>query len=312
MVMRRRARFHRVFIVVGGAAAAAVPALAVAQPTCGPGQLAVDAAGHCSPGQTWDAASGQCANVVPAASASAPAPPLAPSPPPPLGPPLSTPPVTNVVVSPAFNGDPTAPVAVTFAPEQPGDQETLVIQPIIGPSVTCAVPCVVDLVPGYVAITGKGQRDFATALNVPPLLPLTVQVNHLSSSVPGLVAGGLLLTIGVGATASAIYFIASSASSCNTAPQTAAQAQAEDSCVSANDTRIILGSLLIPVGITSALFGAIVLAGATRRGDHPITLMDPGTISSRPLTGSAFAPRFAGVEPVAVQGGALLRGGFVF
>jgi hypothetical protein len=295
LFMRCRRQTCPAIIPVVALLAGLFPTAAFAQPTCGPGQTVVDAAGHCcSPGQAWDVAGARCFDP----------------PPPPQGAP--GPVVTNLIVSHAPLGDPTAPVPVTFAPAQAGDSETLVLQPVGGPAVTCAVPCVVNLAPGYVTITGNGQRSFQTGLNVPPLAPLTVQVNHLDSAAPRYALGGALVAVGVAATIGSILSFTSSGKSCGDDPETAAETSAQSSCSSRNTSNGIHGALLAPLALGTLIAGTIVLVNAATHGAHPLHLMDPGELSRRPVTGAIPVVRFAGVEPTWVPGGGVLRAGIEF
>jgi hypothetical protein len=317
--MRSRLRSNRIIVDITALAVLVVPIRAFAQSTCGPGQIAVDEAGHCcSPGQSWSAVAGQCANDAPAAPPIPRPPPVTCGPgqmavddvghccspgqswnavtgqcagaaPPPTTVPSTIPGMpqtTNLIVQHAPLGDPTAPVPVTFAPQQVNDVETVQIQAVGGAPVTCNLPCVVNLAPGHVTITGTGQSTFQVNLEVPPLAPLTVQVNHYSSPAPGYLAGGVLTALGLAGVIGGVYLVTS------------------------GDSHLAVGLVSINIGALALCIGPLFLAVAGM-SPPPITL-NPDVISDRPVTRRDPGWHFAGVEPTAIPGGAMIRTGIAF
>ncbi len=261
-----------------------------AQAACAPGLVAVDDAGHCcATGQQWNATVEQCVGTAfqapPAVTGS-------------VNVTLNTP--LNVaagMTAGAPSGaqvNPDAPVTVTFIPEQAGDLETLQIAPITGQVISCNLPCIARLPPGYVTITGAGQRLFESGINIPPGAPLTVRVNHWSSNTGVYVRGGLISALGVGmAIAGGVAM--------NNPPAGS----------SSGSGTFALGIVGVTMGSLALLVGPTMLLVAPLLNGDPLTVVPPGQITAASASQPSSA-RFAGITPMAVPGGGGVATGFTF
>ncbi len=270
----------------------ALPAMARAQSTCLAGLIVVDSFGHCcAPGQAWNAAANQCAG------------PAFPAPPTVTGTAnllLSAPPGIGFASSAALGSlNPNAPVTVTFVPEQAGDIEVLQIVPIVGQAVACNIPCVARLTPGYVTITGSGQRQFESGINIPPLGPLTVRVNHHNSHAGAYATGAVMTIVGLGATILGGVAMANDGSS-----SSSSSASSSSNSLAIGIVGVTLGSILLCIGPT-----VLLVAGAADEG--PLSVVEPGEVTTDTASRSSRV-RFAGISPAAFVGGGGLVTGFTF
>lgn len=262
---------------------------ASAQSVCGPGQTVVDTAGHCcAAGQSWNAGIGSCVS--------------APSPSTPVQ--MLNPQTILVASSVVPTPSPPATVPVTFAPERPGDVETLQIQAINGSTIACQIPCVVNVPPGYLSITGSGTRTFQTGLNVPEIA-LTVLVNHYEPPVGTYVGGAILSALGTGGALGSIYLLANQ-SHCGLSPTSSALEAAFRACESVNDTNMLIGGIGVGISAPFLIVGAVMLGSAHGHGQHPLSLMNPGEIVRRSFARRESAVRLTGLAMTPIPGGAMV------